>query len=157
MAQKTPSPGLKPGPSRQMLRRTLFLMAVFGIGAFLLLLARLYKLQILDHEKYESMAIQQQLRSVPSSTVRGTIYDTGWGFPAYTREGETKIVGELLVVDDEGFRSMDRLEGHPRLYRREEIEVFTEAGPVRAWVYIMNALPGSAKVIKSGSWRKRNG
>ena len=76
MAQKTPSPGLKPGPSRQMLRRTLFLMAVFGIGAFLLLLARLYKLQILDHEKYESMAIQQQLRSVPSSTVRGTIYDT---------------------------------------------------------------------------------
>lgn len=76
MAQKTPSPGLKPGPSRQMLRRTLFLMAVFGIGAFLLLLARLYKLQIIDHEKYESMAIQQQLRSVPSSTVRGTIYDT---------------------------------------------------------------------------------
>ena len=76
MAQKTPSPGLKPGPSRQMLRRTLFLMAVFGIGAFLLLLARLYKLQIIDHEKYESMAIQQQLRSVPSSAMRGTIYDT---------------------------------------------------------------------------------
>ena len=76
MAQKTPSPGLKPGPSRQMLRRTLFLMAVFGIGAFLLLLARLYKLQIIDHEKYESMAIEQQLRSVPSSTMRGTIYDT---------------------------------------------------------------------------------
>ena len=95
-------------------------------------------------------------RRTPAWT-RGTIYDTGWGFPAYTREGETKIVGELLVVDDEGFRSMDRLEGHPRLYRREEIEVFTEAGPVRAWVYIMNALPGSAKVIKSGSWRTRNG
>lgn len=76
MAQKTSSPGLKPGPSRQMLRRTLFLMAVFGIGAFLLLLARLYKLQIIDHEKYESMAIQQQLRSVPSSASRGVIYDT---------------------------------------------------------------------------------
>ena len=76
MAQNKQSPGLKPGPSRQMLRRTLFLMAVFGIGAFLLLLARLYKLQIIDHEKYESMAIQQQLRSVPSSASRGTIYDT---------------------------------------------------------------------------------
>ena len=76
MAQKTPSPALKPGPSRQMLHRTLFLMAVFGIGAFLLLLARLYKLQIIDHEKYESMAIEQQLRSVPSSAMRGTIYDT---------------------------------------------------------------------------------
>lgn len=76
MAQKNQSPGLKPGPSRQMLRRTLFLMAVFGIGAFVLLLARLYKLQIIDHETYESMAIEQQLRSVPSSTMRGTIYDT---------------------------------------------------------------------------------
>jgi len=76
MAQKNQSPALKPGPSRQMLRRTLFLMAVFGIGAFLLLLARLYKLQIIDHEKYERMAIEQQLRSVPSSVTRGAVYDT---------------------------------------------------------------------------------
>lgn len=76
MAQKNQSPALKPGPSRQMLRRTLFLMAVFGIGAFLLLLARLYKLQIVDHEKYERMAIEQQLRSVPSSVTRGAVYDT---------------------------------------------------------------------------------
>ena len=81
MAQKTPSPGLKPGPSRQMLRRTLFLMAVFGIGAFLLLLARLYKLQIIDHEKYESMAIEQQLRSVPSSAMRAAPYTTPTGTP----------------------------------------------------------------------------
>lgn len=69
-------PGLMPGPSRQMLRRSLFLMAVCGIGAFAILLCRLYKLQIIDHEKYESMAIEQQLRSVPSSAARGVIYDT---------------------------------------------------------------------------------
>ena len=70
-------PGIvKPGPSRQMLRRSLFLMAVCGIGAFALLLGRLYQLQIIDHEKYESMAIEQQLRSVPSSAMRGVIYDT---------------------------------------------------------------------------------
>lgn len=67
---------VKPGPSRQMLRRSLFLMAVCGIGAFALLLGRLYQLQIIDHEKYESMAIEQQLRSVPSSAMRGVIYDT---------------------------------------------------------------------------------
>lgn len=76
MAEKAQSPGIKPGPSRQMLRRTLFLMAVFGIGAFAILLAKLYQLQIIDHEKYESMAMEQQLRSVPSSAVRGVIYDT---------------------------------------------------------------------------------
>ena len=86
----------------------------------------------------------------------GTIYDTGWGYPAFVKEGETKIVGELLTVDDEGFASMDRLEGYPRLYRREEIEAFTaEGGCVRAWVYIMNSLPKDAKVIEGGDWRNR--
>ena len=86
----------------------------------------------------------------------GTIYDTGWGYPAFVKEGETKIVGELLTVDDEGFASMDRLEGYPRLYRREEIEAFTaESGCVRAWVYIMNSLPKDAKVIEGGDWRNR--
>jgi gamma-glutamylcyclotransferase (GGCT)/AIG2-like uncharacterized protein YtfP len=89
---------------------------------------------------------------------RGTIYDTGYGFPAYVRDGETRIVGELLAVDDEGFRSMDRLEGYPRLYRREKIDVYPECGGrVCAWVYIMNSLPPDAKVIASGNWRTRNG
>lgn len=63
-------------PSRQMLRRTLFLMAVCGIAAFALLLARLYKLQIIDHSYYESLAINQQLREAPTSAARGVIYDT---------------------------------------------------------------------------------
>lgn len=88
---------------------------------------------------------------------RGTLYDTGYGFPAFVNEGETKIVGELLTVNDEGFASMDRLEGYPRFYRREEIEVFTaRGGRARAWVYIMNRLPENAKVIECGDWRNRN-
>lgn len=67
--------GRSSGPGRKMLRRTLFLMAVCGIAVFLLLLARLYKLQIIDHEYYESLAIAQQLRQAPTSTARGSIYD----------------------------------------------------------------------------------
>ena len=67
-------------PGIGMLRRTLFLMAVCGIAAFVLLLGRLYKLQITDHEKYESLAISQQLREAPASPERGTIYDRN-GFP----------------------------------------------------------------------------
>ncbi len=58
-----------------MLRRTLLLMAVCGAAAFALLLARLYRLQILDHEFYESKALAQQLREAPTSPARGTIYD----------------------------------------------------------------------------------
>ena len=62
-------------PNRQMLRRALFLMALFGIVAFLVLLARLYQLQILEHDRFEQLAIEQQLREAPSSTARGIIYD----------------------------------------------------------------------------------
>ncbi|MGI5976462.1 MAG: penicillin-binding transpeptidase domain-containing protein [Candidatus Limivicinus sp.] len=63
------------GLSRQMLRRTLLLMALCGIAAFLVLLVRLYRLQIIDHEYYEQMAINQQLREAPGSAARGAIYD----------------------------------------------------------------------------------
>lgn len=89
------------------------------------------------------------------ATAKGTIYDTGFGYPAFVRKGETRIEGELLLVDEEGFKSMDRLEGYPRLYRREEIMVTTESGRRKAWVYIMNRLPEHAKVIESGDWRNR--
>jgi stage V sporulation protein D (sporulation-specific penicillin-binding protein) len=64
-----------PGPSRQMLRRTLALMAVCGIAVFVPLLARLYRLQILEHGFFEQRAIEQQLREAPTSAARGTIYD----------------------------------------------------------------------------------
>lgn len=75
MGDKTVGKRSDVSPSRQMLRRTLFLMAVCGIAVFALLLARLYKLQIIDHEYYEQMAIEQQLREAPSSAERGVIYD----------------------------------------------------------------------------------
>lgn len=62
-------------PSRAMLRRTLFLTAVCGVLAFAVLAARLYVLQIRDHEMYEEMAVSQQLRETGTSANRGTIYD----------------------------------------------------------------------------------
>ena len=83
----------------------------------------------------------------------GTIHDTGYGFPAFVKRGRTRIVGEVLTVGDEGFRSMDRLEGYPSLYRREQIQVnLVGGGRVLAWVYIMNDLPKNATVIESGDW-----
>lgn len=62
-------------PSRTMLRRTLFLLSVCGIAAFAVLILRLGKLQIVDHERYEQAAVEQQLRGAPISAARGTIYD----------------------------------------------------------------------------------
>ena len=82
MRQSAHSPAAV-APNRQMLRRILVLMGVFGIGAMALLLVRLFELQILRHEEFESLAVRQQLREVPTAISRGTIRDTN---------------GELLAV-----------------------------------------------------------
>ena len=85
--------------------------------------------------------------------VAGTLHDTGHGFPAFVNRGRTHVKGEVLTVGDDGLRSMDRLEGCPHLYRREQIRArLVGGGCVLAWVYIMNRLPDGAPVIESGDW-----
>ena len=63
-------------PNPMMLRRTLFLMIVCGIVAFAVMGIRLYKLQIIDHDFYETSAIEQQVRETTVTAARGTVYDT---------------------------------------------------------------------------------
>ena len=62
-------------PNETMLRRTLVLMIVCGILAFAVLGLRLFRLQLVEREKYASMAIEQQVRETTVTAARGTIYD----------------------------------------------------------------------------------
>lgn len=94
-SQKSPEP--RRSPSRTMLRRTLFLMAVCGILAFLVLAIRLYVLQIRDHEKYEELAISQQLRETGSSASRGTIYDRNMNVLAMSANVENVFVSPAEI------------------------------------------------------------
>lgn len=102
MSESTNKAPVKTGPNRQMLRRTLFLMAVCGIAAFLMLLLRLYKLQIVEHEYYEKLAIGQQLREAATAAARGKIYDTNMNILAvsasvdnvYLSPAEIEMYGE---------------------------------------------------------------
>ena len=93
-----------------------------------------------------------------SAWTTGRLFDTGFGFPAFVRDGSDRVVGEVLDADDAQMRSMDRLEGCPRLYRRERIEVaLADGSRATAWVYIMNKLPDAATPIPGGDWRRRGG
>ena len=62
--------------NRTILLRTLFLMLVCGVCAFVPLFVKLYQIQIVEHEKYEQLAIDQQTRDSTVSASRGTIYDS---------------------------------------------------------------------------------
>lgn len=75
MGRKKSSGKKNASPNRVMLNRTKFLMYVIGIALFAVLIGRLFKIQVIDHDKYEAAAIDQQLRETTVSSQRGTIYD----------------------------------------------------------------------------------
>ena len=111
-------------PSKTILRRTLVLMAVCGIAAFIVLAVKLYDIQIKDHEYYAEQALENQTRDTVVTASRGTIYDangkvlamsasvdTVYVAPYETdRNGEDKDLianglSEILGVDRDRIRS----------------------------------------------------
>ena len=64
-----------PATKTSLVKRTLFLMLIFGILFFLGLVGKLYQIQIVDQEKYKTAAVEQQLRETTLTASRGTIYD----------------------------------------------------------------------------------
>ena len=94
--------------------------------------------------------------SITPCTIVGTLYDTGWGFPAFEQTGDTVVHAELIEIPFEDWSHVDCLEGYPRLYDRKLVPATLADGSVEeGWVYVMNEIPSRATVIKSGDWKKR--
>ncbi len=60
------------------------------------------------------------------------------GLPHLIRQAtDEHVKGELFLVDEKVLATLDELEGHPVVYRRELIEVFDESGArMLAWAYL---------------------
>ncbi|MDO4990676.1 MAG: penicillin-binding transpeptidase domain-containing protein [Eubacteriales bacterium] len=86
--------------SRQMLRRGAALAALFGIGMLAVLLARLYRLQISQHDFYESLALEQQLRETKGAAARGTITDTNFNPLAVSATVENVYFSPMEIEAD---------------------------------------------------------
>ena len=93
--------------------------------------------------------------SITPCTVTGTLYDTGYGFPAFVPEGENTVAAELIEIPFEDWEAVDRLEGYPRLYDRLMFPAkIADGTDTTGWVYVMHNLPEMAQVIESGSWKE---
>lgn len=79
-------------PNKTILSRTLFLMIVCGIVAFAVLAVKLYKVQIVDHDLYQKLAVEQQTRESTVTAARGTIYDTNGKVLAMSASVETVFI-----------------------------------------------------------------
>lgn len=82
-------------------------------------------------------------------------------FPTYEDGDEgTIITGELYEVDDATLERLDGLEGHPRWYRREQVNVMVDGddpslGFTSAWIYIMQG-ERQGPVIESGDYNNQH-
>ena len=89
------------------------------LGGFALLAAQLYRIQVIDHQRYLDLARRQQVTYEVIPARRGTIYDRKFRKLALTREVESCFVspvdvedpsalaaplGRLLRVDAQGLR-----------------------------------------------------
>ena len=45
------------------------------------------------NERFCQNAISRRI-----ATISGTLYDTGWGFPAFVPKGKTKVAVELIEI-----------------------------------------------------------
>ena len=61
--------------NRVILIRSLILMGVFGLLAFIPLFFKLWNIQISNHDYYQDLAVKQQTRDSTVTANRGTIYD----------------------------------------------------------------------------------
>ena len=56
-------------------------------------------------------------------------------FPAIVEGGETAIHGEVYEVDSDTLAALDRLEGHPRFYKR--MLIWLAGGESSAYTYLL--------------------
>jgi gamma-glutamylcyclotransferase (GGCT)/AIG2-like uncharacterized protein YtfP len=88
-----------------------------------------------------------------AASVRGALFDTGYGYPALVLVLEGDTVGEVpgVVVEldpervDAAVRLLDRIEGAGHLYRR--VEVRTRVGPAFTYEWL-GGTDGMARIAR---------
>ena len=77
--------------------RTFVLMLVMGVLLFVILFFKLYNLQIVQHEKLQAKATDQQMRSTVVTASRGTIYDRNGNVMAISATAETVFLSPMEI------------------------------------------------------------
>lgn len=92
------TPGVDRRANKTILGRTIFLMVVFGVAAFVPLLWKLWQIQIVDHAKFQEMAIDQQTSDLTVTAPRGTIYDAEGNILAISASVQNVIISPKEIL-----------------------------------------------------------
>lgn len=92
--------------NRKILKRTVLLMLCFGIVTFLILVGRLWYLQVVQHDTLQQEAIEQQTSEQTVTAQRGTIYDTKGNVLAISSTVYDVVISPKAIVEKQ--ESLDR-------------------------------------------------
>ena len=111
-------------PPRAMRLRTMFLLALCGVAAFVLLGVKLYDVQIKNNARYEGLALDNQLRQTTITASRGTIFDTNGKILAVSAPVENVFISpfEIERYDQDAAAIADGLSGILGVPRDEIME-----------------------------------
>lgn len=89
------------------------------------------------------------------------------GFPVVFPSGDKPVSGEVYEIGATHLAGLDRLEGHPRFFRREEVQVKVDDpiplgdktcwmyfGVPKAWQHSIDALPRATVVKDVYNWSR---
>ena len=87
---------------------------------------------------------------IESVTVKGISLhiDKESGLPFAMQNPQGKISGEIYEVDDKALSLMDRLEGHPKWYKRKQFNIKNK----KIWIYLNPQEAVNFPIIPSGKF-----
>ena len=86
---------------RGLIFRTVFLLAVCGVAAFVILAVRLYDIQIVNHNYFHARALASQLTHTQLSATRGTIFDANGNILAKSAAVENVFISPLEIARED--------------------------------------------------------
>ena len=99
----------------------------------------------------------QHGKHVRQGTVKGLLIDIAW-FPGVVKAGMDEaqdVVGDLFEIkSDEVLVHLDQYEGHPDLYERQQVDVYSLDGREKetAWVYFFQGKYSIDDKIDRADW-----
>ena len=88
---------------RKVFQRTVILMLAFGVGLFIPLIRQIWNIAVVEHERYQQLAVEQQTLDMTVASERGNIYDANGNVMAMSA-----TVYDLILSPLDLLNSIDR-------------------------------------------------
>ncbi|WP_180271284.1 gamma-glutamylcyclotransferase [Fredinandcohnia onubensis] len=103
--------------------------------------------------------LKETTRLTEQCWINRELYDTGYGYPTMKHSRSSRMYGELYEVTDLELKQINQLEGFREgrtnnLYERVEQMVYTDKGPVTAYVYIAGQANLLNNRIPDSDWKE---